>query len=49
MSVPNLAYIERYIKEGVPKAAHWVILVSFSCPTIVRAHACPEVREYNDK
>ena len=50
MSVPNLAYIERYIKQVAPRVAHWVILVFFfSCPTIMRAHACPEEREYNDK
>ena len=49
MSVPNLAYIERYIKQVAPTVAHWVILVFFSYPTIMRVHACPEGREYNDK
>ena len=29
MSVPNLAYIERYIKQVAPRVAHWVILVFF--------------------
>ena len=51
MSVPNLSYTERYIKQVAPTAAHWVILFFFfSCPTIMRADACLEGgrRECND-